>query len=254
MTSMELKTKDEIMSAISNYWHDNDDTKLPPMFHGTDTSLIGLSESDRNQLYNVCETIIYSLVALYDENSVDFRDKRLRESRDSYNDSSNAYYLFAKSRINKSPYYSYGNYYVSNDPERAITYSKEAWIFGETGWVANRLIEGAKALELKLPDGCEFRRALEVFTTRKLRRKDPVVLMTVNANASELCWENGEKCLDNKTELRRLKGGSLFTISYRLNLQNMDADINSFAIKEAHYPELLDSWRTYKEMKREDGF
>ncbi len=30
--------EEEIIQSFENYWHDNDETVLPPMFHGTDIS------------------------------------------------------------------------------------------------------------------------------------------------------------------------------------------------------------------------
>ncbi len=58
----------------------------------------------------------------------------------------------AKARLSGSKRYNYSDFYISSDPSIAIGYSKEAWIYGETGQITNRLAEPINELGLLLPD------------------------------------------------------------------------------------------------------
>ena len=202
MKTKKLQSVDEIFRVIEKNWNDNDNTMLPPMFHGTDASLISLAKSERDQLNTACETVIFELLKLFKANSIKSTDKRLMNSRDSYGNSSDAF-IKAEGRLNKSPLYSYGDFYVTNNPQRAIGYSKEAWIYGETGWVANRLIEGSWALGLKLPDDTSFNYAMQLLDKRKQREKAPIVLMFINRTSSELRNEDGSSSEDLQKMIKK---------------------------------------------------
>ena len=195
MVIRELKKESDIARVLEKSWHDNDDFLLPPMFHGTDVSLINISGEERMRLNDSCETIIADLIKLYKANHINYTNKRLIGCRDSHGHSATAM-VMAEARINTSLLYSYGDFYVTNNPNRAISYSQEAWLYGETGWVAKRLIEGAVALGLPLPNSEQFKRALELLDTRRNMAKDPVVLMIENANSLDFWNEKGEKYKD----------------------------------------------------------
>lgn len=259
MITKELQTAEEILRILRDNWNDADETKLPPMFHGTDFSLVGASKAEREQLNDACEVIISDLVKLYEEHSISMlqMDDRLFQSRDSHGNSAWAY-RFAKARAEKSTLYSYGDFYVSNHPQRAIGYSQEAWIFGETGWTANRLIEGANALKLDLPDNENFITAYHLLELRKQREKDPVVLLIANGNSSELYDELGHNLKEFwkeefPKEIRSIKNGMMSADSYRLDFRADDSALEFFVIKKSHYDELLSAWETlYKERKNDD--
>lgn len=248
----ELQTEKEILEIFINNWNDNDETALPPLFHGTDSSLVDLSQAKRKQLNEACEIIIHDLLKLYKSNSISLTDKRLVDCRDSYGRSSHAYY-YAQARANNSSRYSYGDFYVTNSPARAIYYSLEAWIFGETGWVANRLVEGSKALGLDLPNNGVFQQAYALFEMRKQRMKNPEVLIVVNGNATELYTEDGDsfKEFDQEelaSEIHHLKNASSITDSYRLGIQLMDESSEIYRVNKDHYSELLKAWERRKEL------
>ncbi|MBQ3905769.1 MAG: hypothetical protein II743_03295 [Lachnospiraceae bacterium] len=250
----ELKTKDEILEIFENSWHDGDMTRLPPMFHGTDASLVEITKSERDSLYQACDIIISRLFSLFKANSISDADERLQKSRDSYGRSSTAY-RFAESRLKKSPFYSYGDYYVSNSPNRAIIYSKEAWICGETGWCANRLIEGANAVGLDLPDDAAFLDAFAKYNARKQREKEPVVIMVTNASSSDWYMETGYHYADMQKErfeqvLMDLKNAFFMAESYRLGNVSEQNGQQFYMIKEDHFPDLLNAWNLFQKTRQ----
>jgi hypothetical protein len=239
MIITELKSEDEIYRTLMNCWHDYDDSKLPPLFHGTDASLVGLSKAERLQLNTDCELIIKTLYSLYKANSIKITDKRLIASRDSYGHSATAF-VFAEARANKSPLYSYGEFYVTNNPSRAMGYSTEAWIYGETGWIANRLIEGAKAINLQLPDNDEFKTAVQTIDARKQKPKHPVILMVLNGCSTGLYRESGENYTSE--EIQIIKSEVYTTRSFRLRILPPERDSLAFMICKENYGELLHAW------------
>ena len=247
MKIKELLSTNDLQRVIEDSWHDRDETMLPPMFHGTDASLIDMSQEKRVELKNACETLITTLLMLYKANSISISDERLVESRDSYGCSSTAYYM-AEAKVNKSPLYSYGDYYVTNNPERAFTYSQEAWIFGETGWIANRIIEGAIALGLDLPNDECFRKAFAIVETRKQKEKSPAVIMTINASSFDLFTEGGQNyrelyAEDFSKEIQDMKSDMFSTSSFRLNIHQEKENVVFFLVRKANYSELLDVWK-----------
>ncbi len=253
MLAGELRTEKEILEKLNQYWNDNDDSKLPPLYHGTDLSLLKMPKEERTQLNEACEVIIDALYKLFKANEINPTDKRLMESRDSYGRSSTAY-TFAEARINKSGLYSYGDFYVTNDPKRAISYSQEAWICGETGWIANRLIEGARALDLSLPDCESFKNAFLVFDKRRQEEKDSVVLMIINGHSAGLYDESGDNLKelyedDFPEEIAFLKKTSSVTHSYRLDFQIDDEESMAYVIKRECYPGLMEAWNSFFAMK-----
>lgn len=239
MIIRELRNRDEMYKTLINSWHDYDDSKLPPMFHGTDASLVGLSKAERLQLNSDCELIIKTLYSLYKANSIKITDKRLITSRDSYGHSATAF-VFAEARANRSPLYSYGEFYVTNNPSRAIDYSAEAWIFGETGWIANRLIEGARAVNLQLPDNAEFNKALHTIEVRRQKPKQPVVLEIINGCSAGLYHESGEK--PSSEEIQNVKSEEYITRSFRLGILPPEQESMTFMICKENYGELLCAW------------
>ena len=197
MKYFELQDETEIQQVINEHWHSFDDNILPPLFHGTDSSLIGMPRQERTIINEACEVIIKSIYELFKKNSISITDKVLMSVKDSYGDAANAY-VKAGGRINSSYLYRYGDFYVTNNPRRAIGYSKESWIFGETGEVANLLVEGAYALGLALPEDSEFTKAYKIYDDRKKRIKDPIVIVITDCKCTELLDIKGVSILDDK--------------------------------------------------------
>lgn len=257
MKTIKLQNEEDLIELLAHNWNDNDDSLLPPMFHGTDVSLVGISKTEREQINNACEVIINACAKLYEDNSISLynMDQRLFESRDRYGNSAWAY-RFAKKRAQKSSLYSYGGFYVSNDPKRAIGYSREAWILGETGWTANRLVEGTKAIGLDLPNDDTFKKAFDIFKKRKQGSKAPVVLMVVNCSSSVLFMEDGEQYSDVydspeefAKEIQSIKNHMFVTDSYRLGFQDIIESLQFFLIEQENYPDLLNAWNRYRKLR-----
>ncbi len=258
MNTCELCTEEEILQVLKNSWHDNDETVLPPIFHGTDASLIGLTKAERDQLNAMCETIISFLIRLYEDNSINMShmDNRLFESRDSYGSSATAYRI-AKQRAEKSLLYNYGDFYVTNYPDRAIGYSQEAWIFGETGWTANRLIEGAKAVGLDYPDDETYRNAFQLFDILKQKSKTPVVLLIINGSSSELYTEGGTNIKDDcdspeefSGKIQSIKDSITLCASYRFDIHSLDENQEIYLIKQDNYNNLERAWKELSKLRK----
>ena len=246
MTIRKLETTDEIYSVLLNSWYDNDDSKLPPMFHGTDASVVSLSKAERLQLKSDCDLVIKTLYSQYRANGIKITDKRLIASRDSYGHSATAL-VFAEARVNGKPLYSYDEFYVTNNPNRAIGYSKEAWIYGESGWIANRLIEGARAVNIQLPNDNDFTRAVGIIDKRKQKPKQPVILMIINGCSLELFRESGENYKSIfqdqfSEEIQNIKSEVTVTRSFRLRNLSPKKDSLTYMIRKENYGELLLAW------------
>ena len=248
MDYIEKVSVEDICHNLSLYWHYNDDEYLPPMFHGTDASLIYCSTQERNHINNACETIIQSLCDLYRDNSIDEFDNRLLESKDSYSDSSLAL-IAAKARLSGSKRYNYSDFYISSDPSIAIGYSKEAWIFGETGQITNRLVEPINELGLLLPDDDSFKEAYDLFVQRRNKPKNPIVLLLVNCRAKDIESLEGVDLFENNPETLSLYVKGLkekcMTSSYRLKQKAFAENIKAYVINSQLFDGLVRAWNTY---------
>lgn len=253
MQYRELRTKDEIFSVIKDHFYEADLTKAPPLFHGTDESLIEMTQEEREVINKACETVMFSVLDQINKHpdvhldgewhSMDYKStlfKAFMQSHDDHGYSIDAYNFALRRRLKVSTY-QYGDFYVTDFPERAIGYSREAWIYGETGWVANRLVEGAKEAGIDLPADPEFIEAYKVFERRKQRSKSRVVLVITDCDTSRLSTE-GDAIL-NKRKLYSLKTAGVGH-SYRLSFPWQDTD-GIYMVKEEYYEELEKAWDSY---------
>lgn len=192
---IELKTKDEIINAIMPYYkEENADFWFAPMYHGTDYSLVNISDSDRKAINDCCERIMYKLYDFCIEHGID-KDKRIYTIKNSYGSMGSAL-LFAKLRKNEAGQYRYGEFYITDGLPRAIGYSKEAWILGETGWIANTLYDGTLAINGSIPDGFISEQDNRLFLERKSKEKDPVILVFVKLLKEEVLLDDGREVED----------------------------------------------------------
>lgn len=247
MKYTELHCRDDIFKVLNNHWHMNDDSVLPPMFHGTDSSLIDISEKDRKIINEACEIIIKTVYKLFRESSISITNHNLIEVKNSYTSAAD-YYAKAGGRINDNPLYRYGDFYVTNDPSVASGYSKEAWILGETGATANMLIEGAYKLGFDLPNNEAFISAYEILQKRKLRPKAPVILVVTDCLYSELYTMGGIKILNDGNEyypnlINELKSkGTRY--SYRIGRSSLEKDAVVYLVKPNQYQDLIDIYES----------
>lgn len=242
MEITELHDEDEIYQIITNHWHLDDAYILPPLFHGTDASLIGMSKQEREVINEACEVIIKSIYRIFKDNSISITNKTLMSVKDSYGNAANAY-VKAEGRINKSYLYSYGDFYVTNLPDRACGYSRESWILGETGEVTNLLVEGACALGLALPNDMVFNKAYEIYDGRKQKSKDPVVLVITDCKCSELYEIRGRISIEDKEATIRnyaksIKGKSIGD-SFIIGEETLVNNAGIYLIKPSLYNSLF---------------
>ncbi len=247
MQYKELRTEEEIYKVLKDHFHEEDPTKAPPLYHGTDESLIALTRKEREDINKACETVMYSVFdqiikrpEVYFDNpeypDIDMRSAMYTafvQSIDNYGSSYLAY-RFALNRRNEVPKYQYGDFYVATWADRAIDYSLEAWIYGETGWITNRLVEGAKEVGIALPTDPEFIEAYKIFDERKQQKKSPVVLIITDCDISRVFMEYGAELDLFEREILKDPGAD---DSYRLSYPEKITD-GVYMVKEEHYPEL----------------
>ncbi len=239
----ELKTSEEIFIALESGYNGNDTNPVPPLFHGTDESLIGLSREDRNLINSSCELIIEELMALFAKNQIDMNCMSapyywlLKESKDSFDNFWGAYSTAMKR--NKAGLHSYGDFYVTMNPVRAIQFSKVAWILGETGWTTNRLVEGVKILGFDLPKEKRFIDAFRLFEKRRDMLPAPCVLMIINASVGKILEEGGTEPKLRPLESAKKNKKIDSSRNYRLDLDPNDNTCKVYLIK--NYSELYDA-------------
>lgn len=238
MIYTELHNEEDILKVINEHWHSDDNTLLPPMFHGTDFSLMNIANEERDLINGACELIIRTIHKKFRERGIGITDKKLMAIRDSYGDAANAY-IKAGGRVNNNSLYSYGDFYVTNNPQRAEGYSREAWILGETGQVANLLVEGARALNIELPTDESFVDAYNVFCNRRNGIKDPVIIVVTDCRFSELYYENGKQ-INYESEIKTLKkDNKSICCSYRLGKETLENDASYYVVRKKLFSNLI---------------
>lgn len=248
----ELKTEEEIRHVISSHWHADNDAFLPPVFHGTDASIFTILPQERKQIEEACDVLISFLVQLYAENSIVPYDKRLVNSRDERGNTGDAL-VKAQGRMNNSPLFSYEHFCVTNHPRRAIGYSQQSWICGETGWIAYRLLETAKDIGLVFPDNYQFNRSMDLINQRKLVADDPMVLILVDVDSLGICLESGTELKPNSNtdklfhKISDIKNcNNIHSLRLGKNiLENVDC---VYAVKKLNYDKLLNAWNEMKHL------
>lgn len=229
----------ELIRLINEYEQSNQ--TMPILFHGTDESVIDLSDTERESINKACEIIIFTLFKILKTKSIGFTDPRLLKSKDSHGDSSYAY-VCAESRFNSSSLYSYGDFYSTNNLPRAIRFSDQAWIYGETGWVANRLVEASEEIGLTFPDDEQFIQAYNLFNQRKQRRKSPVVLMLLNCPIRYCQTEKGAPIND---ELGKAILDKRIAMNFRVSSKCLYDFPAIYLIKNKYYNDLITTWNEY---------
>ena len=197
MKYTELKSEEEIYRVLEAHWHMNEDSLLPPMFHGTDYSLIEISKQERKKINDACEVIIKAVFNLFKENNISTPNTILSSITSEHDNAGDAF-INAEQRLKNNPSYRYGDFYVSNDPLWVTGYSKEAWILGETGETANMLVKGALGLGLELPKGESFEAAFKILEERRKRTKNPIILIITDCAYSDLYSVGGNNVKNNE--------------------------------------------------------
>lgn len=234
-----LDSEEKIQQVLTDHMNMYNDPLFSPLFHGTDLSLLFLDDSERSELNAACETIIRYMFSAYKENEITLTDSRLMRSRDEYGDSSSAYQK-AESRLKNSRIYRFGDLFLSSHPGKAINFSKIAWIYGVTGWMAYRLVEGAKALGIKLPDTKEFSGSYELVLDRMEMLKTPVTLIFPDFPISKIIVEGEDAPIDREKDFAlKIKQHGLSDSFYVKDKRFIN---KAFVIDDSHYDNLVSIW------------
>ena len=148
-------------------------SKYPKLYHGTDDRILKMTAEEREAFKNDCFMVcdyLWSIFKPYYETNIMVpinlpgyegcmgMEKKLYEFKDAFNYDENpddyitlCYALNRQSaRIIGNELYDYNYLYISNDIERAKSYARRSFAFGEIGLTAYQLIEGER--KIKLPE------------------------------------------------------------------------------------------------------
>lgn len=166
-----------------------------PLFHGTDQSILNMTDEERAYARNSCLTIIPRLLSAYLENNFINNLSRFRNFVDlqSFQKISNAY-TRANGLHNNSAYYEYDHTYLTNDLDRAYDYAKNATVFGELGYTTYYLYKGIQKFRFTPPElSSSEQLALEFIKKSSQKVAQPVVLMFLGLEKTLLSSERGNE-------------------------------------------------------------
>ena len=120
------------------------------LYHGTDKKILRMPEKEREKRAFLCKQIAdysYNILQKNDVVVSPYTEKQKKAKEvlsDIWFDLWNQGIIRYTGWMNENPLYQYDYLYVSNNDDRAASYAKNSFIFGERGNVAYRLYQGAK--------------------------------------------------------------------------------------------------------------
>ena len=169
------------------------------LYHGTDKKILHMPEQEREERARLCKQIADYSYSILQKNDVVVsphteKQKKAKEVLgdiwfDLWNHGINRYTGW----INRNPLYQYDYLYVSNHYDRAASYAKNSFIFGERGNVAYWLYQGAKRFNdffTKMPD--EIKISLKAFDEMAGEKREPIVVILDNLRKEDIQTENGK--------------------------------------------------------------
>ena len=195
--------KETLKQLIESEWLKAtiDGSYAPPLFHGTNRNALYMAVDERSKLNDACVCIQEYLLKISDANGCDATHFGSKDaSGDEYEAIKQAAYT-AYSRRNGSNGYSYGDLYMTNNPDRAVSYASRAVVLGETGFQTWWLYEGVKRMGYKMPPRRrEEEAAFQLFTEYATKKDEPVILMKCGLSTETMRDETGE-IIDGKIPL-----------------------------------------------------
>ena len=168
------------------------------LYHGTDKKILRMPEKEREKRAFLCKQIAdysYSILQKNDVVVSPYTEKQKKAKEvlsDIWFDLWNQGIIRYTGWMNKNPLYQYDYLYVSNNYDRAVSYAKNSFIFGERGNVAYWLYQGAKRFNdffTEMPD--EIKISLKTFTDVAVEKREPVVVILEKLRKRDIQTENG---------------------------------------------------------------
>ena len=168
------------------------------LYHGTDKKILRMSEQGREERARLCKQIAdysYSILQKNDVVVSPYTEKQKKAKEvlsDIWFDLWNQGIIRYTGWMNESPLYQYDYLYVSNNYDRAASYAKNSFIFGERGNVAYRLYQGAKRFNdfyMEMTD--EINISLKAFNENAEEEREPIVVIIDNLRKEDIQMENG---------------------------------------------------------------
>ena len=169
------------------------------LYHGTDKKILRMPVQEREERARLCKQIAdysYSILQKNDVVVSPYTEKQKRAKEvlsdiwfDLWNHGINRYTGW----INKNPLYQYDYLYASNNYDRAASYAKNSFIFGERGNVAYWLYQGAKRFDdfyTEVPD--EINATLKTFNELAGEKREPIVVILDNLRKEDIQTETGK--------------------------------------------------------------
>ena len=169
------------------------------LYHGTDKKILRMSEQGREERARLCKQIAdysYSILQKNDVVVSPYTEKQKKAKEvlsDIWFDLWNQGIIRYTGWMNENPLYQYDYLYVSNNYDRAASYAKNSFIFGERGNVAYRLYQGAKRFNdfyTEMTD--EMKISLKAFDEMVGGKREPIVVILNNLRKEDIQTENGK--------------------------------------------------------------
>ena len=167
-----------------------------PLFHGTDSFLLKLPDEARQMLRMACFTVIdyaYPIMQSHGVGKMRRNDPNGIFGKEQYRilDA----YTCASGLMDGNKWYQYDSFYVTANPDKALSYARRSYIFGELGYIADSLLTGLDTLNWSYTDVTDQQReAINIIrTVTSTIVPNPVVLMYIGIPKSQIKDENGEE-------------------------------------------------------------
>ena len=169
------------------------------LYHGTDKKILRMPEKEREERACLCKQIAdysYSILQKNDVVVSPYTEKQKKAKEvlsDIWFDLWNQGIIRYTGWMNKNPLYQYDYLYASNNYDRAASYAKNSFIFGERGNVAYWLYQGAKRFNdffTEMPD--EINASLKAFNEMAGEKREPIVVILDNLRKEDIQTETGK--------------------------------------------------------------
>lgn len=178
------------------------------MYHGTDQSVLNMTEEERRRAAYVCGEISRISYGILKENNVSYTTNT-KEQVASKNRLKDNWFMVCNAmikyegRVNDNALFQYDDLYITNSIERARIYAKNSFIYGEQGSVAYDLYKGASYFtDFNSGVSHEERGIINEFLNMTNRERQPVIVLFENLPIEDILHENGNpvRGLDVYTE------------------------------------------------------
>lgn len=168
------------------------------MYHGTDQSVLNMTEDERRRAAYVCGEISRISYSILKENKVSYitNTKEQAASKNRLKDDwvivCNAMIKY-EGRVNDNALFQYDDLFITNSIERARRYAENSFIFGEQGCVAYDLYKGASYFtDFNSGLSREEREILNEFLNMANIERQPVIVLFEDLPIEDILFENGK--------------------------------------------------------------